>query len=722
MIEPKRLDPRVFPPETGWLLVLLAATVLLNAWSVAGLLADPSGRAASGTDTWESMVGLLAMGPSTYAAYAWLRVRRSEPLLGTRFNAAGKVINELASRSWTTPKPRVRLGRRMGARAYVAGLPDKPYLVIGPELLSLCSMGAQHRRVFEAVVRHELAHLRSGDLRWYQLTTALRVTNAYTAAWLVSVVTLALSFGEASVGELTVVALRAVGVILLAELIARTFLRVRERYADLHAAQDGIDGLLAALGSGLESSTLRRWVRRHPGGRERSAALEKPGVLLASGPGQLFLGATTAGFMLVALQGILLAGEPSNPQETPILVALLVGLPLMLFTAFTIWRSAWHAAVTGEYSRVVGFAAALFTGLVIGSYLPSYPMAPGFGATGIPFAPSVLLAIAVSALGLCLWLKALGAARARIDPAARRLDAFLLVAGLCACVVGTWLLVVLWTWATWLFTIQLGCATGQLGPTPGCGSGTFETYVARLIGAHYAFTPSSLLVVGLVAASLVLPRLLTRRRQAGTRRVAAITTVTALAVVIALWRIDEATQIDEETRMASRAEFRLVHEVSPSSADRPTQGSQDIETTRRIRQSQDDGVQRRALADYDCPAVDPLLGHADPTLPLITCSVDGTEKYLLGPVAMAGGDLEKAVAGLSATGADNTITITFTDVGATRWADLTTRNVGRSIAILVNDVVLVAPQINQPIHGETEISGGWSFDEARSLADLITGH
>ena len=133
-------------------------------------------------------------------------------------------------------------------------------------------------------------------------------------------------------------------------------------------------------------------------------------------------------------------------------------------------------------------------------------------------------------------------------------------------------------------------------------------------------------------------------------------------------------------------------------------------------------MQRKALADFDCPVVDPLLGYADLTLPLITCSAEGTEKYLLGPVSMASGDLEEAVAEPSRGGTGVEITLTFTDAGTTRWADLTTRDIGRSVAILVNDVVLMAPQISGPVHdGPTVLSGKWSADEARALAALITG-
>lgn len=63
------------------------------------------------------------------------------------------------------------------------------------------------------------------------------------------------------------------------------------------------------------------------------------------------------------------------------------------------------------------------------------------------------------------------------------------------------------------------------------------------------------------------------------------------------------------------------------------------------------------------------------------------------------------------------VTITFDSVGARRFANLTTENVNRRFAIILDGEVLSAPNINEPILGGTaQISGGFSVDTANQLA------
>lgn len=63
-------------------------------------------------------------------------------------------------------------------------------------------------------------------------------------------------------------------------------------------------------------------------------------------------------------------------------------------------------------------AAALLSGLVIGSHLPLYTRIFDQAPIGVPIAPSVLLALALGILGLCWWLDALGTTWRRTDPSA----------------------------------------------------------------------------------------------------------------------------------------------------------------------------------------------------------------------------------------------------------------------------------------------------------------
>ncbi|MGX7926520.1 protein translocase subunit SecD [Tsuneonella sp. HG094] len=63
------------------------------------------------------------------------------------------------------------------------------------------------------------------------------------------------------------------------------------------------------------------------------------------------------------------------------------------------------------------------------------------------------------------------------------------------------------------------------------------------------------------------------------------------------------------------------------------------------------------------------------------------------------------------------VTIQFDQQGASKFAQLTTQNVGKPFAIILDNKVLSAPNINEPIRGGTaQISGGFSVETANQLA------
>jgi preprotein translocase subunit SecD len=66
------------------------------------------------------------------------------------------------------------------------------------------------------------------------------------------------------------------------------------------------------------------------------------------------------------------------------------------------------------------------------------------------------------------------------------------------------------------------------------------------------------------------------------------------------------------------------------------------------------------------------------------------------------------------------VSVMFTDKGARRFAQVTTENVGEPFAIVLDDVVLTAPVITEPITGgEAQIHGAFTFEKAKQLAALI---
>ncbi len=66
------------------------------------------------------------------------------------------------------------------------------------------------------------------------------------------------------------------------------------------------------------------------------------------------------------------------------------------------------------------------------------------------------------------------------------------------------------------------------------------------------------------------------------------------------------------------------------------------------------------------------------------------------------------------------IKMTMTNSGSKIWAKLTGKNVGRPIAIALDDIVYSAPNVNGAIEGgNSEISGNFTVEEAQDLANIL---
>ena len=66
------------------------------------------------------------------------------------------------------------------------------------------------------------------------------------------------------------------------------------------------------------------------------------------------------------------------------------------------------------------------------------------------------------------------------------------------------------------------------------------------------------------------------------------------------------------------------------------------------------------------------------------------------------------------------IKMQMTPSGTRVWAKLTTDNVGRPLAIVLDDIVYSAPNVNGPIEGgSSEITGSFSIEEAQDLANIL---
>ena len=91
-----------------------------------------------------------------------------------------------------------------------------------------------------------------------------------------------------------------------------------------------------------------------------------------------------------------------------------------------------------------------------------------------------------------------------------------------------------------------------------------------------------------------------------------------------------------------------------------------------------------------------------------------------GNTVLTGEDLKDAQAATNQQNGQNVVNLEFTDEGAKKFADLTTKNVGRTIAILLDGETLTAPNVREPIlGGKAEISGQKTLEEAQNLAIVL---
>ncbi|ASR36944.1 protein-export membrane protein SecD [Prauserella marina] len=133
-------------------------------------------------------------------------------------------------------------------------------------------------------------------------------------------------------------------------------------------------------------------------------------------------------------------------------------------------------------------------------------------------------------------------------------------------------------------------------------------------------------------------------------------------------------------------------------------------------------AQQEALTSLVCRegSADPLVGNDDPAKPLVTCNEDGSEKYVLGPVFLEGTEISDASSGYDNQRGANVVNLQFKSGGASTWADFTAANVNQRAAFVLDTKVVSAPNITEAIpNGQTQITGQFTQDEAKNLADVL---
>lgn len=134
--------------------------------------------------------------------------------------------------------------------------------------------------------------------------------------------------------------------------------------------------------------------------------------------------------------------------------------------------------------------------------------------------------------------------------------------------------------------------------------------------------------------------------------------------------------------------------------------------------------------DPENPGAVTRVEQGDPDQPLVVCSAEGFEKYVLGPVEVPGENVEDAQWGFGQgqTGASTgqvVVNIQFDGEGTDQFADVSRRLFGlegdrNRFGIVLDGLVISAPTMNGIIpNGEAQISGNFDQESAEALANQL---
>lgn len=144
---------------------------------------------------------------------------------------------------------------------------------------------------------------------------------------------------------------------------------------------------------------------------------------------------------------------------------------------------------------------------------------------------------------------------------------------------------------------------------------------------------------------------------------------------------------------------------------------------------------RKDFLELDCTDAKnrAVASNDDPKKPLVTCSVEGHAKYILGPVDVEGLHVSRASSGLRQTSTGQTtnewiVNLEFDKTGGEKFAAITQRlmdlrqtdPVRNQFAIVLDGKVVSAPGVTAIINnGRAEISGSFTNETATNLANQL---
>lgn len=156
--------------------------------------------------------------------------------------------------------------------------------------------------------------------------------------------------------------------------------------------------------------------------------------------------------------------------------------------------------------------------------------------------------------------------------------------------------------------------------------------------------------------------------------------------------------------------------LPPGSSGSP---AQIIAFEKELRQGTTQVTQARAMQFQStrCDENDALAGRDDPNLPLVTCSTDGQDVFLLDESLIGGEHVQHATAVWDRQIDEYVVELQFDDDAARLWTDFTDAGIGTYTAFTIDTRVVSAPQIRERIpYGLTQITGDFTEDSAHELA------
>ncbi|MGX5801941.1 protein translocase subunit SecDF [Bradyrhizobium sp. Arg314] len=127
------------------------------------------------------------------------------------------------------------------------------------------------------------------------------------------------------------------------------------------------------------------------------------------------------------------------------------------------------------------------------------------------------------------------------------------------------------------------------------------------------------------------------------------------------------------------------------------------------------------MVDESMPVQDALKNRPPSGSSILYSQDDPPVPYLIeNRVLVSGEDLAKASATYDSRNNEPVVSFTFNSRGATRFGQATAANVGKRFAIILDNQVISAPQIREPILGGSgQISGNFTAQSANDLAVLL---